>query len=74
MVDVIHTDITIKGSRHTGTGITQTSGHVDFYPNAGYPQPGCVNDVTGLEELNYTQSTGEKRFLVFLLRVMAALG
>ncbi|XP_017491915.1 PREDICTED: pancreatic triacylglycerol lipase-like [Rhagoletis zephyria] len=33
-VDVIHTDI-------MGRGMMQPMGHVDFYPNFGYVQPGC---------------------------------
>lgn len=33
-VDVIHTNAAWKGQY-------QTCGHIDFYPNGGYSQPGC---------------------------------
>lgn len=42
-VDVIHTDASqfIRG----GLGITESIGHVDYYPNGGTAQPGCTNTV-----------------------------
>lgn len=42
-VDVIHTDATqfIRG----GLGMTENIGHVDYYPNGGYDQPGCTRSV-----------------------------
>ncbi|XP_070537995.1 pancreatic lipase-related protein 2-like [Ptychodera flava] len=38
-VDIIHTD---ADSALIGLGIWQECGHVDFYPNGGANQPGCV--------------------------------
>lgn len=39
-VDVIHTDGSqfIRG----GLGMTESIGHVDYYPNGGTAQPGCT--------------------------------
>ncbi|KAH9512772.1 Pancreatic lipase- protein 2 [Bulinus truncatus] len=47
-VDVIHTDgETFTGSK--GYGSLRAQGHVDFYPNGGEKQPGCVSsDIPGL--------------------------
>lgn len=42
LVDVIHTDG--KGIIFLGYGMSQSCGHVDFYPNSGKEQPGC--DIT----------------------------
>lgn len=39
-VDVIHTDI--SSSSDQGMGYTMPCGHVDFYVNGGYNQPGCL--------------------------------
>ena len=33
-VDVIHTDVLQRG-------VLRQAGHIDFYPNAGFDQPGC---------------------------------
>lgn len=43
-VDVVHTDASqfIRG----GLGITESIGHVDYYPNGGTNQPGCGRSVT----------------------------
>lgn len=40
-VDVIHSDA--SGALALGLGLFQPIGHVDFYPNGGYEQPGCDN-------------------------------
>ena len=45
-VDVIHTDA--HPWTTSGLGIIQTCGHVDFYPNGGYNQPGCGDQVGDL--------------------------
>ena len=37
LVDVIHTD----GGRN-GMGMMKPIGHMDFYPNGGAKQPGCI--------------------------------
>ncbi|VEN52279.1 unnamed protein product [Callosobruchus maculatus] len=42
LVDVIHTDG--KGIFFLGYGMSQSCGHLDFYPNDGKEQPGC--DIT----------------------------
>jgi len=39
-VDVIHTDMMTMAGQ--GPGINQDIGHVDFWPNGGQFQPGCV--------------------------------
>ncbi|KAK0076605.1 hypothetical protein PV325_005100 [Microctonus aethiopoides] len=41
-VDVIHTS-----SNHGAPGIRNRIGHVDFYPNRGFMQPGCEGDSDG---------------------------
>ncbi|XP_006825884.1 pancreatic triacylglycerol lipase-like, partial [Saccoglossus kowalevskii] len=48
-VDVIHTD----GDTFTGAGgygCWAPNGHVDFYPNGGQDQPGCINVNTAGEQ------------------------
>nr|KAG5709790.1 hypothetical protein BaRGS_032614 [Batillaria attramentaria] len=40
-VDVIHTDVSSFYSVDIGLGMSQPCGHVDYYPNGGYQQPGC---------------------------------
>jgi len=44
-VDIIHTDGSLKGHAlpivHFGTLLQW--GHIDFYPNGGHDQPGCLN-------------------------------
>ncbi|KAK8737709.1 hypothetical protein OTU49_004204, partial [Cherax quadricarinatus] len=44
-VDVIHTD-TSPFSWFGGYGMTETCGHLDFFPNNGRNQPGCEPPVT----------------------------
>lgn len=43
-VDVIHSDIEyfVNG----GFGLKKKIGHVDFYPNGGWDQPGCDENVS----------------------------
>lgn len=42
-VDIIHTDASqfIRG----GLGMTESIGHVDYYPNGGTDQPGCGKSI-----------------------------
>ncbi|KAM3909943.1 pancreatic lipase-related protein 2-like isoform 2-T2 [Leptodactylus fuscus] len=50
LVDVIHTDTTptIATLGTGGFGISQTVGHLDFFPNGGKQMPGCKkNEVVG---------------------------
>lgn len=42
-VDCIHTDGSSIFS--LGLGTPEPMGHVDFYPNGGYHQPGCKNSL-----------------------------
>ncbi|XP_058127007.1 pancreatic triacylglycerol lipase-like [Anopheles ziemanni] len=44
-VDIIHTDGSEWVSKG-GLGMYQPIGHVDFYPNGGYNQPGCNDPMT----------------------------
>jgi hypothetical protein len=46
-VDVIHTDG--SSSFLTGFGADQAMGHVDFYPNGGQHQPGCLEQQLALD-------------------------
>ena len=46
-VDIIHSDS--KMMMFGGLGYRNALGHVDFYPNKGYNQPGC----TGLPQSKY---------------------
>ncbi|XP_076335858.1 pancreatic triacylglycerol lipase-like isoform X2 [Tachypleus tridentatus] len=41
LVDVIHTDISVFPM---GDSATEAVGHIDFYPNGGDNQPGCLSD------------------------------
>ena len=38
-VDIIHTSGSVN---QNGLGLLEPSGHVDFYPNGGFDQPGCT--------------------------------
>ncbi|KAK0168032.1 hypothetical protein PV327_001873 [Microctonus hyperodae] len=42
LVDIIHTS-----TNHGACGIRESIGHVDFYPNRGFKQPGCEFDSDG---------------------------
>ncbi|XP_046510957.1 pancreatic triacylglycerol lipase [Equus quagga] len=43
-VDVIHTDIA-PFIPNLGFGVSQTAGHLDFFPNGGKEMPGCQKNV-----------------------------
>ncbi|KAK2581221.1 hypothetical protein KPH14_008019 [Odynerus spinipes] len=43
-VDVIHTNGRLLS--HLGLGLPEPIGHVDFYPNGGRSQPGCIRSNT----------------------------
>jgi hypothetical protein len=43
-VDVIHTDS--NSILQLGLGMSQSIGHIDFYPNGGSDQPGCSDRLT----------------------------
>ncbi|XP_078681672.1 pancreatic lipase-related protein 2-like [Branchiostoma floridae x Branchiostoma belcheri] len=64
-VDVIHTDIFLLGK-------LKPIGHVDFYPNEGWLQPGCVGHLGcshGRAHKFYTESISSGcRFLAFRCR------
>lgn len=40
-VDIIHTDGAPFYSTDVGFGMSQSCGHVDYFPNGGHDQPGC---------------------------------
>ncbi|XP_058063244.1 pancreatic lipase-related protein 2 [Anopheles bellator] len=44
-VDIVHSDASEWVSKG-GLGMYQPIGHVDFYPNGGYNQPGCNDPMT----------------------------
>ncbi|XP_039226805.1 pancreatic triacylglycerol lipase-like [Drosophila yakuba] len=52
-VDVIHTDVFLRGVR-------LPSGHVDFYPNFGLQQPGCLEE--GIKNLSSCNHERAPRF------------
>ncbi|CAH1990804.1 unnamed protein product [Acanthoscelides obtectus] len=61
-VDVIHTDASqfIRG----GLGMTESIGHVDYYPNGGTNQPGCTKSVLQyVKEANGSFFNGVKKYL-----------
>ncbi|KAJ8931802.1 hypothetical protein NQ314_015258 [Rhamnusium bicolor] len=61
-VDVIHTDASqfIRG----GLGMTESIGHVDYYPNGGTNQPGCGKSVLQyIKETNGSFFHGVKKYL-----------
>ncbi|KAJ8982425.1 hypothetical protein NQ317_007773 [Molorchus minor] len=61
-VDVIHTDASqfIRG----GLGMTESIGHVDYYPNGGTDQPGCGKSMVGyIKDSNGNLFHGLKKYL-----------
>ncbi|KAJ8952140.1 hypothetical protein NQ318_018476 [Aromia moschata] len=61
-VDVIHTDASqfIRG----GLGLTESIGHVDYYPNGGSDQPGCGKSVVDyIKDANGSFFHGVKKYL-----------
>ncbi|KAF7667867.1 hypothetical protein LDENG_00040810 [Lucifuga dentata] len=50
-VDVIHTDGVPFNSKR-GLGMTQTVGHIDFYPNGGELMPGCSSNKGSVTDLD----------------------
>ncbi|XP_059168285.1 inactive pancreatic lipase-related protein 1-like [Physella acuta] len=57
-VDVIHTD---AGTLLTfNLGIMQAVGHVDFYPNGGHNQPGCIQSpITSIDQWGLIDGANE---------------
>lgn len=51
-VDGIHTDA--AADFITGWGMEQPVGHIDFYPNGGQNQPGCVEQQLSVDVLSIT--------------------
>ncbi len=66
-VDIYHTN---QGKLTYGNvGCEKTIGHVDFYPNGGYDQPGCPNPIIGIIEDMFSKSLHlipEKKIAVFI--------
>ncbi|XP_023313050.1 pancreatic triacylglycerol lipase isoform X2 [Anoplophora glabripennis] len=61
-VDIIHTDASqfIRG----GLGMTESIGHVDYYPNGGTDQPGCGKSVLQyIKDANGSLFNGVKKYL-----------
>ena len=63
-VDVIHTDAGVFGT-------SRKLGHIDFYPNGGSQQPGCVVNILSKYAANYTKSTD--RIVVPMMRLRKVL-
>ena len=53
-VDIVHSDATPFVPK-IGLGLLEPIGHVDFYPNGGFNQPGC--------ERNFWKDAGNHRFV-----------
>ncbi|XP_036600049.1 lipase member I-like [Trichosurus vulpecula] len=56
-VDVIHSDA-------DGLGITDSIGHIDFYPNGGKKQPGCPKSI--FSGLSYIKCAHQRAVFLFL--------
>ncbi|XP_031558817.1 uncharacterized protein LOC116295201 [Actinia tenebrosa] len=59
-VDVIHTDAHPKFLERS-LGLERISGHVDFYPNGGASQPGCIYIRNLAEVLNEIQNLQDQK-------------
>ncbi|CAL1544811.1 unnamed protein product [Lymnaea stagnalis] len=64
-VDIIHTDASPFNTVR-GYGMMEPVGHVDFYPNGGYDQPGCYKDNSMLDFVGDVLSNGITRAEVHL--------
>ncbi|CAB4012501.1 pancreatic lipase-related 2-like, partial [Paramuricea clavata] len=71
LVDVIHTDIRITSLGIVGSfGISRSIGHVDFYPNGGYHQPGCRDftiDLNIIQTLKDLVTCSHARAVLFFI-------
>ena len=68
LVDVIHTDGSFLG-------MLKAVGHIDFYPNGGYNQPGCPSeslqrlyDWENFTVFNSNTDTSSKKCFLFMLK------
>ena len=59
LVDVMHTD---GGGKVPYYGLISPVGHMDFYPNRGYDQPGCKSSLMRM----YTRCKNMFQMVVFV--------